>query len=513
MTAPLWMAFPPEIHSALLSSGPGSGPLLAAAAQWHLLSTEYLAAADGVEQALAITHAWSWQGASADRYVARHRPFLGWLAMQSDVSAANAAHLETVAAAYTAALGAMPTVPEIAAHRAAHAALVATNFFGINTIPIAVNEADYMRMWIQAATTMEIYQAVSEAAVLSVAPPVPAPLILAPGAESFGAAADLLHRTAGSRAAESGSALAGSESIADQLEGFVRDPLGTLRRILADFALNPIGAAITWAPLLLILFGVYLTAHGTAASISWGLLIGSMGIWLPFVVGSALQTPVADGEAPADVDEPIRPGSAQVPRPEPHPTVAAAPSGAAGTATTASAAPSSTSAPAPTTATSPTFPYLVPPAKDQPPATAFGPTLGEGTTNRAPATGASAVSAASDPAHTGARRRRRARDKDPARQHMDADMEIDTGTDTGRDAHRGFQQRAAHSAPQSTPSGQGAGRIGSTATVPMTTSGANARGLAAGPSDPDAGGEMPVLPASWDATDEPRRMNPDLRAH
>lgn len=178
MTSPEWMGSPPEVHSALLRSGPGAASLQVAASAWRSLSAAYSSAGDELTAEVATTEGEMWEGTGAASYAAAHEPYIAWLVRNGADAEAMAAEHEAMAAAYCAALAAMPTMGELAENRVAHGVLLGTNFFGINIVPIARNEGDYVRMWVQAATTMSVYDAVSTVTVASAPQTTPAPRLI-----------------------------------------------------------------------------------------------------------------------------------------------------------------------------------------------------------------------------------------------------------------------------------------------------------------------------------------------
>ena len=225
----MWFAFPPEVHSSLLSTGPGPGALLAAAEAWRTLAAEYTSAATELAGALAAAQATAWAGPTAERFVAAHQPFVLWLGHAGTVANAVATGHETAAAAHTSALAAMPTLAELAANHAVHGVLLATNFFGINTIPIALNEADYIRMWVQAATVMSVYEAVSEESLAATPTTSPAPRIVAAAAVP----------------AEDSGSVSGdpTELILDAFDSLVT----TMRNLAAQYLSGPLGDFVVQA--------------------------------------------------------------------------------------------------------------------------------------------------------------------------------------------------------------------------------------------------------------------------
>ncbi|MCV7413357.1 PPE family protein, partial [Mycobacterium florentinum] len=157
-------AVPPEITSALIYTGPGSGPLMAAAAGWDGLAAELATAATGYNSVISELTSGPWIGPASASMVSAVSPFVTWLGAAGAQAEETATQARAAAAAFEAAFMATVPPPVIAANRVLLANLVATNFFGQNTPAIAVTETQYLEMWAQDAAAMYGYAAASAVA-------------------------------------------------------------------------------------------------------------------------------------------------------------------------------------------------------------------------------------------------------------------------------------------------------------------------------------------------------------
>ncbi len=185
----LWHAMPPELNTARLMAGAGPAPMLQAAAGWEALASALDAQAAEVAATL-VTLNEAWTGPGSERAIAAATPMVAWLQNAAQQAQQRGARATAQAAAYMKALGITPSLPEIAANHITRAVLTATNFLGINLVPIGLNETDYfVRMWNQAAGTMDIYQAETVAnTVFEPLPPIK-PILTPEVSETVAAAA------------------------------------------------------------------------------------------------------------------------------------------------------------------------------------------------------------------------------------------------------------------------------------------------------------------------------------
>ncbi|OBF96535.1 hypothetical protein A5773_11970 [Mycobacterium sp. 852014-52450_SCH5900713] len=156
-------ALPPEINSARMYAGPGSGSMLAAGAAWDGLAAELRSTAASYSSVISgLTTAWL--GPASASMAAAAAPYAAWLNATAAQAEQTGNQARAAAAAYEAAFAATVPPPVIETNRAELESLIATNTLGQNTAAIAANEARYAGMWARDAAAMYGYAGQSAAA-------------------------------------------------------------------------------------------------------------------------------------------------------------------------------------------------------------------------------------------------------------------------------------------------------------------------------------------------------------
>ncbi|MHA7653133.1 PPE family protein [Mycobacterium sp. ML4] len=175
-------AFPPEINSLRMYTGPGSAPMRAAVAAWERLASELQSTAAAYDTVVSILTDDGWRGPASDAMLGAITPYLTWMTLTGAKAEEAATRAAAAAGAYEVAYTMTVPPPVIAANRAELQTLVATNVIGQNTAAIAANEAAYGEMWAQDAAAMYGY-ATSSAAASTLTPFSPPPQVTDPAGQ------------------------------------------------------------------------------------------------------------------------------------------------------------------------------------------------------------------------------------------------------------------------------------------------------------------------------------------
>jgi PPE-repeat protein len=241
---------PPEVNSARMYAGSGSGPMLAAAEAWESVATELYSAANSYQSVVSGLTSGQWLGPSSITMATAAASFVAWMSATAAQADQTASQAIAAVAAYEAAFAATVPPEEVVANRTLLMQLVATNVLGQNTSAIAAAETQYSEMWAQDVGAMYGYAGSSASA--SQVTPFSSPQ---QNTNSGGAASQ------SSAVAQAANTSAGSaQSTVSTVAQSASSPLGTVGSVLGG------GAALT--PLDMLGLGSDFVAFGIDAPMS-----------------------------------------------------------------------------------------------------------------------------------------------------------------------------------------------------------------------------------------------------
>src|ERR1700677_1721755 len=124
---------PPEVNSARMYAGPGSGPMLAAAEAWESIAAELYSAANSYQSVISGLTSGQWLGPSSVTMAAAATSFVAWMSPTAAQADQTARQDTAAVSAYEAAFAATVPPEVVAANRTLLMQLVATNLLGQNT--------------------------------------------------------------------------------------------------------------------------------------------------------------------------------------------------------------------------------------------------------------------------------------------------------------------------------------------------------------------------------------------